>query len=73
MPRIYDGANDPLDFCKEHFPTEEKAKAKYGAGEGPDWRGNCFAYDADHPGYDGSPMYTCMHRGCEKILTAKDD
>jgi hypothetical protein len=30
MPRIYDSANDPLDFCLRHFPSEEVAERRYG-------------------------------------------
>ena len=52
MPRVCDGNSDPHDFCSRHFPpTEAAAQAKYGAGEGPDDRGNCFAYDPEHPPY----------------------
>ena len=70
MPRIYDSANNPLDFCKPHFPSETVAEAKYGdvtkTGEGPDGRGNCFTYEADHPDYDGLG-YRC--ETCKRTLT----
>ena len=43
--RIYTSANDPLDFCKRHFPSEAAAELRYGnLGAGPDRRGNCFAW-----------------------------
>jgi hypothetical protein len=65
MPRVYASNNDPIDFCDEHFPTLEKARAAYGAmGDGPDGRGSCFTWDADHPDYmsDGD-MYRCITCG----------
>ena len=72
MPRIYNSASEPVDFCKRCFPkTEEKAFAKYGnVGEGPDGRGNCFGYEDDHPSYSDTD-YTC--EVCGKALTDKDD
>jgi hypothetical protein len=30
MPRIYDSASDPLDFCTAHFPHEQVAEKRYG-------------------------------------------
>jgi len=72
MPRIYTGDNDPLDFCRGHFPSEIAASRRYGDGEGPDGRGNCYDYDADHPPYAGEG-YKCDHKGCRKVLTEKDD
>ena len=45
MPRIYDSASNPLDFCKHCFPKEVAAEKRYGnvakTEEGPDNRGNC--------------------------------
>ena len=72
MPRIYTSANDPIDFCQRHFPkTEAEAEARYGnLGDGPDGRGNCFAYDAEHPNYGGED-YRC--HDCRKELTEKDN
>jgi len=55
MPRIYTSASDPVDFCRECFPDLEDAQETYGLeaeGEGPDDRGDCFAYEAEHPPYD---------------------
>ncbi len=72
MPRIYDGSSNPLDFCRKHWPNEATARRLYGSGEGPDGRGNCFAYDAEHPDYDGED-YKCDHKGCNKRLTEEDD
>lgn len=72
MPRIYSSANDPLDFCKRCFPkTESAAEKKYAQdGPGPDNRGNCFTYDADHPPYECED-YRC-HK-CNKLLTEVDN
>jgi hypothetical protein len=67
--RIYTAKNDPLDFCDECAPTEEEALELYGEGEGPDGRGNCFAYDAEHPDYDDDD-YRCHECG---TLLGEDD
>lgn len=64
MPRVFTSSNDPLDFCRYCFPTERQALSKYGnVGDGPDGRGNCFAYDAEHPDYEGEGYvcYRCRH------------
>jgi len=67
--RIYTSANDPLDFCKRHTPSEKTAEKRYGnVGDGPDGRGNCFAYDAEHPDYDGE--HKC--RSCGRVLDETD-
>lgn len=72
MPRIYTSENEPLDFCYECFPPEDEADAEYkGKGEGPDKRGDCYGYDADHPPYAGTG-YTC-DGGCGKELGDDDD
>ena len=71
MPRIYTSASDPLDFCRPHFPSEATAMKRYGhVGDGPDGRGNCFGYDAEHPDYEGEG-YHC--RTCKKVLTEQDN
>ena len=71
MPRIYTSASDPIDFCNVHFPAETDAEDKYGdIGDGPDDRGNCFDYEADHPDYEGDD-YTCEVCNCK--LTEEDD
>lgn len=72
MPRVYNSCSEPIDFCRVHFPrTEAIAFAKYGnLGDGPDERGNCFDYDADHPPYEETD-YTC--EVCHRMLTARDD
>jgi len=71
--RIYTSTNDPLDFCKRCFPkTESEAFSVYGnLGDGPDNRGNCFDYDADHPNYDDFDDYRCEK--CRKRLIEKDN
>lgn len=53
MGRIYTSESEPVDLCRTHFPrNEERARREFGnLGDGPDGRGNCFAYDADHPPY----------------------
>ena len=67
--RIYTSANDPLDFCRWHAPSEFTAVKRYdNVGDGPDGRGNCFAYDTEHPDYDGD--HKCHI--CKKILTEDD-
>lgn len=64
MPRIYTSANDPLDFCVSCFPPDGTAEEEYGdVGDGPDGRGNCYSYEADHPPYLEDPDYTCVKCG----------
>jgi len=73
MPRIYDSTSGPIDYCITHFPkTEDIAFRLHGhKGDGPDGRGNCFAYDAEHPDYEDDPsMYKC--HACRKVLKDKD-
>lgn len=74
MPRIYRSDNEPLDFCKRCFPKEAEAEEEYADvsawGEGPDKRGNCFAYGAEHPPYSETD-YTCLN--CAKLLSERDD
>ena len=70
MPRVRNGFSDPIDFCKKHMPSEAAAKRRYGAGEGPDNRGNCFVYDDDHPPYEDE-TYRCQT--CNKLLGEKDN
>lgn len=71
MPRVFSSNNDPLDFCQECFPTEDEAYLQFGdMGGGPDGRGNCFAYDAEHPTYDGEG-YCCFE--CSQPLDESDD
>lgn len=71
MPRIYTSASDPVDFCKDCFPDEAEAEARFGdVGDGPDGRGNCFGWECAHPPYAGED-YTCEDCGCE--LKGRDD
>jgi hypothetical protein len=71
MPRIYTSQSDPLDFCVRCFPREGIAVARYSfLGDGPDNRGNCFGWDAEHPDYDGED-YCCEK--CRKTLTSADN
>ncbi len=72
MPRIYTSANNPLDFCRKHFPSEAEAAddPDFQDGDGPDGRGNCFDWNADHPDYDDED-YTCEK--CGVMLTSEDN
>ena len=73
MPRIYTSASDPVDFCRHCFPHLEEAQEDYGLeaeGEGPDGRGDCFDYEADHPPY-ADEGYSCEVCGAE--LWERDD
>ena len=74
MPRIYTSRSEPIDFCKRCFPkSEADARDRYACmGDGPDGRGNCFDYEAEHPPYGDLEMeYRCYD--CRKQLTSKDD
>lgn len=69
--RIYTSQSDPLDFCRACAPTEQGAIEKFGnLGDGPDDRGNCFAYDEEHPPYEETD-YTC--HTCGDVLEAADN
>ena len=71
MPRIFTSANDPLDFCTACFPNEAEAEIEFDhLGDGPDGRGNCFAYDAEHPPYEDFGDYRCKE--CGEVLTERD-
>lgn len=71
MPRIYTSVSDPIDFCQRCFPHEETAKKRYAnVGDGPDGRGNCFDWNAEHPDYEAWD-YTCEK--CGRTLTEKDN
>ena len=71
MPRIYDSSSEPVDYCRRHFPSLAVAERRHGhAGHGPDGRGDCFAYDAAHPPYDGEG-YSC--KTCGRELTDHDE
>lgn len=72
MPRIYTSASDPIDFCAKHMPNNVKAHKLYGnAGDGPDGRGNCYGYEAEHPPYEDEDRYRC--ETCGKKLLAQDE
>ena len=72
MPRVYDSQSNPVDYCKRCFPATEAVAFKlHGhSGDGPDGRGNCFGYDAEHPEYDDTD-YVCER--CGRKLTGRDD
>lgn len=74
MPRIYDSASNPHDFCEDCFPTPGEADEEFGdVGDGPDGRGNCYGYDTEHPPYNtGLDIpYKCEH--CGRPLDLRDD
>jgi hypothetical protein len=71
MPRIYTSTSDPVDFCKACFPDALLAQARYAhVGDGPDGRGNCYEWNADHPAYEDTD-YTC--ESCGKPLRIRDN
>ena len=60
--RICTSDNSVMDFCDLCRIEEDAAFDLYGYnGDDPDGRGNCFAYDAEHPPYedDGCSVYKC--------------
>jgi hypothetical protein len=71
MPRIYDSRSDPYDFCFSCFPDNNEAEERFmNNGDGPDERGNCYGYDAEHPAYRNE-NYKC--EDCDKLLDDEDD
>ncbi len=75
MPRVYTRQSDPIDFCKSCMPDEEEAIEEFDTklachGDGPDGRGNCFGWMAEHPPYEGED-YHCEE--CRKLLTEEDN
>lgn len=73
MPRIYDSTSNPLDFCQRCWVKDEKRAYERYSGpdkEGPDGRGDCWCYEADHPPYEYDD-YRC-HK-CNRTLTEKDN
>jgi hypothetical protein len=69
--RIYTSESIPVDFCRDCFPPEQESIEKFGnLGDGPDGRGNCFAYDEEHPPYQETD-YKC--HSCGDELTEKDN
>jgi hypothetical protein len=71
MPRIYDSASNPVDYCKRCMPGEKVAEERHGnVGDGPDGRGNCYGYNDDHPDY-ADEDYKCVK--CRRKLGANDN
>lgn len=71
MPRIYDSTSSPIDFCRDCFPSPFDGLEEYGdVGNGPDGRGNCFGYDAEHPPYENED-YVCTK--CRRLLEEEDN
>lgn len=70
--RVCDSRSIPHDYCRTCAPSEEDAFEMWGnVGDGPDDRGDCFAYDPDHPPYDDGEDYYCAD--CGELLTEDDD
>lgn len=71
MPRIYDSTSSPHDFCLGCFPSEVEGLDEYGdVGDGPDNRGNCYGYDAEHPSYEYEDYVCCV---CRTPLIEQDN
>jgi len=80
--RIYNSEAGAIDLCRDCWPTEAEAIEKYAKGpDGPDGRGNCFEYDAEHPwffngwndeedDFFADEEYDCGECGCR--LTQRD-
>ena len=69
--RIYTSESNPIDFCRDCFPSQEEAIELYGnMGDGSDGRGNCFSYDEEHPPYEETD-YKC--ETCKCLLTEADN
>lgn len=69
MPRIYGSNNDPWDYCAPCFPPEEDDR-HHDDGDGPDGRGDCYSWNAEHPAYGGED-YVCT--SCREPLTDEDN
>jgi len=55
MPRVYDSANEPIDYCRYCFPSERVAEELHKFPVLPtanDGRGCCFSVGCEHPPYD---------------------
>jgi hypothetical protein len=71
MPRIVASNAEPFDFCRCCFPDPGEAAREFSRREdGPDGRGNCYEYNAEHPPYETTD-YTC--EDCNSPLTDEDD
>lgn len=69
--RIYTSTDQIIDLCRgcAAKTPESVAEQKWGhLGDGPDGRGNCFAYDVPAPDYDDGDHYACDL--CGRRLTA---
>ena len=73
MPRIYNSASEPHDFCMKCFVDEDKAEKLYnqpdeiGLRDGED---NGYGYDSAHPNYENEG-YPCDE--CGELLTYEDN
>jgi len=76
MPRIYSGISDPIDFCRDCFPSYEEAVEQYDhkvcdcsdiEDETPH---SHFDYDCAHPPYSETD-YECEE--CGELLTDDDE
>ena len=51
---------------------EADAWEDYGnRGDGPDDRGNCFGWNAEHPSYDDDEVYKCSSCGA-RLIESRD-
>lgn len=71
MPRLIDSQANPHDFCNFCFYAfeDEHEETYSNLGDGPDGRGNCYAFDVDHPPYEHD--YVCEQ--CNSTLGAEDN
>lgn len=71
--RIYTSQSIPLDFCNDCVPCPVTAREEYGnLGDGPDDRGNCYAYDETRPCYDDDPDWFYECEECGVALTEEN-
>jgi hypothetical protein len=55
MPRVFDSANEPFDYCRYCSPSERVAEELHKFPVLPtanDGRGCCFSVGCEHPPYD---------------------
>jgi hypothetical protein len=73
-PREEEGG-EPYDYCRKHYPAALKAhRAHAGAKPHVTDVDDVVVGDDDHPDYgDGDADYECLHAGCGKKLTRRDN
>lgn len=73
MPRLYNSANEPMDFCRVCWEDDEQwMRDEYNTEgeEGPDKRGDCWSFNCDHPFYSDTD-YRC--ESCDRRLSDDDN